>query len=305
VLALTAAAAGAAPSEATYPGSNGRIAVTAVVGEECPPDASCLEDWFVAFGDAGGRGPLQLMGCDQPCEDGARAWSPDGRRLAFARGGHLAIANADGTSPTVLAPFQIGEASWSPDGQELLFSQPGGLYFIRSDGGDLRRFTGGDWPAWSSRNRIAFVRGVLREQIYTIKPDGTSTRRLTHGGRNRAPDFSPDGRAIAFERCATERRCDFERYDIYLIRPNGSGLRRLTRRGGTGPSWSPDGRYVLFERETSRGSRIYQVRPNGRGLRRLRYTLPQGGFEGRWWLTNNPNLRLWNPTWQPVPGPHA
>ena len=56
--------------------------------------------------------------------------------------------------------------------------------------------------------RIAFRRYLDPDRkqgaLFVINPDGTGERQLTHPGPTAVddqPDFSPDGREIAFERC--------------------------------------------------------------------------------------------------------
>jgi TolB protein len=93
------------------------------------------------------------------------SWSPDSRRLAFARyfgEGAIHIVDADGRNLRRLTQFVSGfddAPSWSPDGQQLVFSHdPGGsgtyshLYIINADGTDLRPLTYEDCddtqPSW-------------------------------------------------------------------------------------------------------------------------------------------------------------
>jgi len=59
---------------------------------------------------------------------------------------------------------------------------------------------------------------------------------------DQAPDWSPDGRQIAFD---TTRDGNFE---IYVMNADGSNQRRLTNHFNVDarPSWSPNGRQVVF-----------------------------------------------------------
>jgi WD40-like Beta Propeller Repeat len=73
----------------------------------------------------------------------------------------------------------------------------------------------------------------------------TAMRRLTFGGRNRAPVWSPDGQWIAFQ---SDREGDVA---IFRQRADGSGAaERLTKPEAgathTPDSWSPDGASLLF-----------------------------------------------------------
>jgi hypothetical protein len=69
-------------------------------------------------------------------------------------------------------------------------------------------------------------------------------RRLTALGRDSEPDWSPDGRRIAFVRGAPDGRSSA----LFVVRRDGGGLVRLT--GGaqvvSRPAWSPDGRRIAY-----------------------------------------------------------
>jgi serine/threonine-protein kinase len=72
----------------------------------------------------------------------------------------------------------------------------------------------------------------------------SAIRRLTFGGRNRFPVWSPDGRRVAFQ---SNRDGDLA---IFEQRADGSALTRLTKPDGQvshmPETWSPDGRTLLF-----------------------------------------------------------
>jgi TolB protein len=126
---------------------------------------------------------------------------------------------------------------------------------------------------------IAFERSVTSVEgvdLFLVRPHGRGLRRLTYRG-GAAPDWSPDGKRVAFQR----------RHNIYVMRASGGGLRRLTYRGGSDPAWSPDGRWVAFVR-----GGLYAVRTNGRGPRRLLAPEP----------TRQANVETYfrGPDWQPL-----
>src|SRR5215471_11856485 len=110
--------------------------------------------------------------------------------------------------------------------------------------------------AAAANGRIAFSQWDLlpggnlsgHSNVYTINPDGTGRRQLTHVGAKQAagaPDWSPDGTKIVYESNQTGD------YRIWIMNADGSGQRRLTNDPGFAdlePSWSPDGARILFSR---------------------------------------------------------
>lgn len=144
-------------------------------------------------------------------------WSPDGRRLAYARtGGSIAIARANGSQERTLThPIRGAQDSspgWAPKGKSLVF--------VRHSGSS----TGGDPPT------------ALR----TIGADGTKPRLLLTAQTNVvSPDWSPDGRSIAFNDV---------RERLWVADASGKYRRRLGSPTliGRQPRWSPDGGRVAF-----------------------------------------------------------
>lgn len=100
--------------------------------------------------------------------------------------------------------------------------------------------------------------------LYAVR-DGRLNQ-LTENATDSEPNFSPDGRTIAFVRDG----------DIYSIRPDGSGERHLTSGPeiDSVPLISPNGKYVVFERRSALGgpsgpADLYTVGALGGGLRAL------------------------------------
>jgi TolB protein len=91
------------------------------------------------------------------------------------------------------------------------------------------------------------------------------------------PDWSPDGRLIAF---ASSRNTG----GIYVIRPDGTGLRRVFRGPSSNVDWSPDGRRIAFQ---DRG--IYVLGSNGGRPRRV---LRGTGFSLPAWSPNGLELAV-------------
>jgi Tol biopolymer transport system component len=159
-------------------------------------------------------------------------WSPRGDKVVFALGGfaaffdgfhseflkpgdrveggaQIAIVNADGSGFQELTSGEDNNAfpSYSPDGNRLVFRSFGkngqGLRIMNLEARTVTSLTSDydNFPLWSPRgDLIMFARQIDGAyDIFTIKPDGTSLKRLTNGKGNDAHmSWSFDGESIAF-----------------------------------------------------------------------------------------------------------
>lgn len=143
------------------------------------------------------------------------AWSPDGRRIAFAkytRGGIRALGVfvmlADGRRQHRLTGSHCDyDPAWSPRGKQVVVSRCGSQFVVDADGRHPRRLTTppagsqDEQPAWAPNGRlIAFVRidEADRATLYVIHSDGTGARQLTDGGDEHSPTWSPDSRRVGY-----------------------------------------------------------------------------------------------------------
>lgn len=162
------------------------------------------------------------------------SWSPDGKQLVFL-GKYmrsktngtgcicraLYIVNADGSGLHRLTPPSIAPGEridWSPDGSTILF----------------RTHPGEDLNAASG----------FGANLYTIHPDGTGLRQLTHLGpsdRVLMGSYSPDDMSIVFE--TSHGAVGPGLPDIFVMNVDGTGLRQLTRTRNfeTQADWGPAG----------------------------------------------------------------
>jgi Tol biopolymer transport system component len=193
-----------------------------------------------------GRQPAVLLtGADAP------AYSSSGERLAANTStGHfgdiprsrLLVAAADGTGQRQLVGGHF--PAWSPGGDQIVFERGDGdtirsIYFVAADGGAPRRLVEGSTPAWSANGVVAFARATKGDSaIAVMRPPRGRPRDLTKGHEDDNPDWSPDGRRIAFDRSFLRAQW------IYTINREGRGRRRLHQ--GEQPAWSPDGRRIAF-----------------------------------------------------------
>lgn len=121
-----------------------------------------------------------------------------------------------------------------------------------------------------------------RSQLWTVPTDGSAdARRLTHGTRDSAPRFSPDGRWLAFLRAEPEGKPQ-----LHVLPTGGGEARRLSDLpGGAGAAvWSPDSRSIAFTARVPEAGRYGQddaVTPDKEAPRRitgLQYRLDNVGF---------------------------
>jgi Tol biopolymer transport system component/polyisoprenoid-binding protein YceI len=187
--------------------------------------------------------------------------------------------------------------TWSPDGRKLAFArsegESSGIWVMNANGGNARAlteddlveeptFTPDEYPTWSpDGERIAYTSFLPdgNDDIFVMNANGSSPTRLTSGSEyDTDPDWSPNGKLIAFSRDG----------DIYTMRPDGSDVRQLSRgsaRDGA-PAWSRDGRWLAFSRADESGttfagpSRIVVMRANGSRVGRV--PLPREAFWPSW-----------------------
>lgn len=185
----------------------------------------------------------------EPFDDIQPAFSPDGKRIAFAsnKNGNYDIWIIDTHKNG--APMQVtfGEEdelhpSWMPDGNAVIYS----AYSSRS----------GEWDIMLTDLTSAEVRDL---------------------GRGKFPKVGPDGRKILFQRA---RQREGFWYSIWTMNLDGTDQTEIISSAdwaAINPCWSPDGRYVAFatvykspeakvEDRIWRGDDIYVVGVDGRSL---------------------------------------
>lgn len=108
-------------------------------------------------------------------------------------------------------------------------------------------------------------------EIHCIDTDGSGLDQLTHSGGkgrySRVPDWSPDGRKIAFQ---SYRDGDIKP-SIYAMDADGSNVQRLTNEKyyDGAPAWSPDGKKIAYTSIRMGKTRIYMMNADGSDLKRV------------------------------------
>jgi serine/threonine-protein kinase len=185
-------------------------------------------------------------------------FSPDGTRLSYAVGGfgddQLWVYDIELGVPRALT--STGEnvhPVWSPDGTRLVFGRremDSELFSIAADGsGEPERVGDGIAGApssWSTDNILAFLHSSGPGQplgVWTLEIDGESQPDLFMDAASRWPDFSPDGRWLAYVSDETGAE------EVYVRPfPDGAPVVRVSPNGGAQPVWSPDGQHLFYTR---------------------------------------------------------
>ena len=179
-------------------------------------------------------------------------WAPDGRRVTYASAttGYEQVVSraADGSGSIEPLPAFGQPSSWSPDGRVLAF-----IRAVKND------------TEWASSGSI----GLLVSGASEWHPLGSS--RFTE----LYPEFSPDGRWIAYTSDETGRR------EVYVQAYPGPGERQqISNSGGTQPAWARSGQELFYTEIDEQTQRTRMMSVSFTPGTRMAAGVPRVLFEG-------------------------
>ncbi len=202
--------------------------------------------------------------------------SPDGRQVAFAlsddtRRADIWIADVErGTRRRLTTRDHNLVPAWTPDGARITFTNAGGLRQIPVNGGPIQTLIpipGAYMGSWApdGKSLLYGLDGPKGRPLMLFTPGAPGNppgRTLLESGTTLNPQFSPDGRWIAYSTSTTARP------EVYVARaPDLADPVTISTNGGETPVWSRRGD-ELFYRE-------------GDALMRVPVSLTQGFHAGR------------------------
>ena len=265
--AIAMTVVGAAPVAATFPGSNGKIAVvrlvlgTGSVVTTMNPDGSDPQRVYTqeGFRDF-------IHGTDWDADATRLVVNPCcSRRLAY----RIVSIAPDGSDPVGVVERNGNAPAWSPDGAQIAYERFGHrdgsgftswIFIADADGSNATRFTGlrsraAFFPAWSPDGAsIAFSRSTNRQIVIKPVAGGPSTVIDLPGEVEYAEqlEWAPDGAMLSF----VGYTCFGDCADIFTLDVASQTFTRLTRTNQaveTDADWSPDGSTIVFVRFTDAG----------------------------------------------------
>jgi dipeptidyl aminopeptidase/acylaminoacyl peptidase len=188
------------------------------------------------------------------------SWSPDGRELAFARGGDVFVVEVSTARLTRVAHLAaaVGDIFWSPDGRRLAFGWASARACDRHRASDAGLF-------------VADLTVARLHELQSVEPRPRPRRQALF---YKVVGWSPDGRRVLYveERwaegdCGLYLGSRLYRTTVFQVGETGG---RPTRAAYGGPAeWSPTRPLIASANNRTRPCPLTVADPRGRGRRTI------------------------------------
>jgi TolB protein len=228
-------------------------------------------------------------------------WSPDSRRLAFARDGDIYVADRSGMNERRLTETVPGEGdpTWSPDNLTIAFTGTtvgadslgvgtnADIYVVDAAGGAPRQITSDaqdDFQArWSpDGEQLGFLRfqeccvgsETYWSDLFVIDADGTGETQLTNDCTfDEGHEWLPDGSGLVYGAYADDDACgiDYTGSSLRIVRLRDAGVTEVLpeKWAAGGIAMSRRGRWVVFSAGRNDTVDLFRVRLRDGLVRRI------------------------------------
>ena len=241
---------------------DGRQILAVIYSEKGDPSFS-----LISVSDGSVR-HIKTTGLPAGYMNGQMRFSPDGRHIAFDLRNDIDFLSTDGKTegPLVRHPANERLLGWTPDGDHILFAsdrsgaidawilpvtegRPGGeAVLLRKDIGEIS-------PLGFTRDGAFFYgHGKDTQKIYLASLDrkagafrATYQRvELPYEGRNHAPEYSPDGKRLAYIRQAVPRMDGSNVLCVFSPETGEEKKTQLNLQQVSSVAWAPDGSSIMI-----------------------------------------------------------
>jgi dipeptidyl aminopeptidase/acylaminoacyl peptidase len=206
-------------------------------------------------------------------------WSPDGKKLAWMRGGQIWLSEADGANARALTSIstEASGALWTGDSKHILFVSsvypdcppteskefPDACNAQKMEAEAKSKVKARTYTSLLYRHWTDY-QGLRRSHLLAVAVDNGRVRDLTPG-RNDVPPFSlggpddyassPDGKEVCYVMNADPQLATSTNSDLFVVPLDGGEAKKITVNMGAdnSPQYSPDGRWLAYRTQTRPG----------------------------------------------------